>query len=47
MSRRQVDVPVRGGLLHTGVWESPDLGPHDATARTVLAVHGVTSSHLA
>lgn len=47
MSRRQIDVAVRGGLLHTGVWESADLGPDDAAARTVLAVHGVTSSHLA
>jgi lipase len=47
MTRRQVDVPVRGGLLHTGVWESPGLGPDDTAARTILAVHGVTSSHLA
>jgi len=47
VSRRLVDVAVRGGLLHTGVWESADLGPDDAATRTVLAVHGVTSSHLA
>lgn len=33
-------VPVRGGELAVGVW-----GPADA-AHTVLAVHGVTSSHL-
>ena len=47
MSRRQVEVAVRGGRLHTGVWESADLGPHDPAPRTVLAVHGVASSHLA
>ena len=32
-------VPVRGGSLAVGVW-----GPADADV-TVLAVHGVTSSH--
>jgi lipase len=36
-----IDVPVRGGLLRTAVWGSPDAG-----APTVLAVHGVTSSHM-
>lgn len=35
----QRTVPVRGGDLTVGVW-----GPDDA-AQTVLAVHGVTSSH--
>ena len=41
---RTLDVPVSGGALHVGVWE-PE-GASDATP-TVLAVHGVTSSHLA
>lgn len=41
---RTVDVAVDGGALRVGVWE-----PEDATAATpsVLAIHGVTSSHLA
>lgn len=38
---RTVDVPVDGGMLRVGVW-----GPSDA-AQTVLAIHGVTASHLA
>lgn len=39
---RTVLVPVAGGELHVGVWEcaEPD-------APTLVAVHGVTSSHLA
>ncbi|MBD3756943.1 MAG: alpha/beta hydrolase [Microbacterium sp.] len=38
---RAVDVPVAGGVLRVGVWDAaPD-------APTILAVHGVTSSHLA
>lgn len=39
---RTVEVPVRGGALHVGVWdaERPD-------APTVVLVHGITSSHLA
>lgn len=40
---RQIDVAVEGGLLHAGVWE-PDAAPG---APAVLAVHGVTASHLA
>ena len=36
-----LDVPVRGGVLRTAVW-----GPADPAAPTVLAVHGVTSSHM-
>lgn len=41
---RTLDVAVAGGALHVGVWE-----PVDATDETptVLAIHGVTSSHLA
>lgn len=39
---RAVTVPVAGGELHVGVWDASD-----ADAPTVLAVHGVTSSHLA
>ncbi len=45
---RAVDVPVPGGLLRVGVWESAaDAadGPNHADAPTLLAVHGVTASH--
>ena len=38
---RAIDVPVAGGELHVGVWDAA------AGAPTILAVHGVTSSHLA
>lgn len=39
---RCIEVPVAGGDLHVGIWEAdaPD-------APTIVAVHGVTSSHLA
>ena len=36
-----IDVPVRGGLLHAAVW-----GAEGTSAPTILAVHGVTSSHM-
>lgn len=39
---RTIDVPVRGGDLRVGVWE-----PDGERTVDVLAVHGVTSSHLA
>ncbi len=39
---RSVAVPVAGGDLHVGMW-----GPEGPAAPTILAVHGVTSSHLA
>lgn len=41
---RSLDVPVRGGTMRVGVWE-PERGSDDAP--TVLAVHGITSSHVA
>lgn len=41
-SYRTTSVPVAGGDLQIGVWE-----PHGETRHTMLAVHGVTSSHLA
>lgn len=41
---RIVDVPVSGGDLRVGVWD-PAEGTEDAP--TILAIHGVTSSHLA
>jgi len=47
MSYRTTDVKVRGGHLRAGVWESADLAPGETAERTVFAVHGVTSSHLA
>lgn len=38
---RTVEVPVRGGTMHTAIW-----GPEDSSdAPTILAVHGVTASH--
>jgi lipase len=36
------DVPVDGGALRVGEW-----GPGDPAAPTVIAVHGITASHLA
>lgn len=39
---RTVDVPVAGGDLRVGVWE-----PAEPVTATVLAIHGITSSHLA
>ncbi|XTR51999.1 alpha/beta fold hydrolase [Pseudarthrobacter sp. So.54] len=41
-SYRTTDVEVRGGTLHTALW-----GPEDPAAPTILAVHGVTASHMA
>lgn len=41
---RAEDVPVRGGTMRVGIWE-PEGGAADAP--TVLAVHGITSSHIA
>ena len=46
MTYRTVDVGVRGGALRVGVWESPDLSPNSPARRTVLGIHGITSSHL-
>ncbi len=37
-------VQVRGGMMHVGVWE-PANGAADAP--TVLAIHGITASHVA
>ena len=42
MTYRIHDVPVDGGALRVGEW-SPD----DPGARTVIAVHGLTASHMA
>jgi lipase len=39
---RTHDVPVDGGALRVGEW-----GPDDPAAPTVIAVHGITASHLA
>ncbi|MFT3799434.1 alpha/beta fold hydrolase [Microbacterium sp.] len=39
---RTLDVPVAGGDLRVGLWDAPDAG-----APTIVAIHGVTSSHLA
>ena len=40
---RAIHVPVRGGAMRVGVWES-EAG---TDAPTVVAVHGITSSHVA
>ncbi|OYO18062.1 alpha/beta hydrolase [Enemella dayhoffiae] len=41
---RTVDAPVRGGTLRAGIW-TPEQDA--AQAPTVLAIHGITASHLA
>ncbi|WP_122263184.1 alpha/beta fold hydrolase [Ornithinimicrobium cerasi] len=41
---RSVDAPVRGGVMRVGVWEPEGAS---ADAPTVVAVHGITSSHVA
>lgn len=38
------EVPVRGGSLHVAVWEPASGEPE---APTVLAIHGITASHVA
>lgn len=40
------DVVVRGGRQRVGSWESADVADGAAPATTVVAVHGVTASHL-
>ena len=45
-TRRMVDVPVRGGCLRVAIVEAEGSAP-DAELPTVLAIDGVTSSHLA
>ncbi|NNG18254.1 alpha/beta fold hydrolase [Naumannella sp. ID2617S] len=42
--QRTVDAPVRGGTLRAGIW-APEQDA--AQAPTVLAIHGITASHLA
>jgi lipase len=39
-TNRAFDAPVVGGLLHGGIWGADDSPP-------VLAIHGITASHLA
>lgn len=39
---RHLEVPVAGGSLHVGIWE-----PEAEARATIVAIHGVTSSHLA
>lgn len=39
---RVADIPVSGGTLRVGVW-----GPEEPHTPTILAVHGVTASHMA
>lgn len=44
---RTVDVPVPGGELRVGIWEPAAPAGPGAELPTVVAVHGVTSSHRA
>lgn len=44
---RELDVPVSGGDLHVGIWESDDVAAGATPGQLVLAVHGVASSHRA
>jgi pimeloyl-ACP methyl ester carboxylesterase len=41
VERQEIDVPVDGGLMRVGVW-----GPKLEDAPVVLAVHGITASHV-
>jgi len=41
------DVPVPGGCLRIGVWESADVAAGAPVRRGVLALHGISASHLA
>lgn len=45
--RRLIAVAVDGGDLTVGVWDAAPAGAADLPAPTIVAVHGVTSSHLA
>ncbi|GGK65879.1 alpha/beta fold hydrolase [Ornithinimicrobium pekingense] len=42
---RAVEAPVRGGTMHVGVWEPEGVPTKEVP--TVVAVHGITSSHVA
>ena len=42
---RVEQVPVRGGGLRVGIWDTAARGDETASATTVIAVHGVTASH--
>lgn len=44
---RTEDVPVLGGTLRVGVWDSDDVADGAGPQQVVLALHGVTASHLA
>lgn len=44
---RTADVPIRGGVLRAGIWESPDVAGGAPVRHGVLALHGITASHLA
>ena len=41
------DIPVRGGDLRVGRWESDDVGRGSLATTVVLAVHGITANHTA
>ncbi|MGC9220946.1 MAG: alpha/beta fold hydrolase [Solirubrobacteraceae bacterium] len=44
---RQADVDVRGGPLRVGIWDSDDISGDAEPDTTVLAVHGITATHVA
>lgn len=43
---RATDVAARGGQLRVGIWDSDDVADGSEATTTVLAVHGVTASHV-
>ncbi len=45
-SYRPADVEVAGGPLRIGIWDSQDVADGAAPTATVLAIHGVTASHV-
>jgi lipase len=48
MTYRTHDIPVDGGSLRVGEWRPDNAGDSDPSAiPTVVAVHGITASHLA
>lgn len=43
--RSNLRVPVRGGLMAVGIWDSDDVAEGAAPRDVVLALHGITATH--
>ena len=43
--RSTIQVPVRGGLMAVGIWDSDDVAGGAAPRDVVLALHGITATH--